>query len=81
MDISRFTAYRDKVMDNSIFYGYGNLLIVYLSLVVLFKVFATTEIEDITFAEGVWTTVLLAAIIPLCATVAGIVITTRRKYR
>ena len=32
----------DKVMDNSIFYGYGNLLLVYLSLVVLFKVFATS---------------------------------------
>ena len=32
----------DKVMDNSIFYGYGNLLLIYLSLVVLFKVFATS---------------------------------------
>ena len=32
----------DKVMDNSIFYGYGNLLLVYLALVVLFKVFATS---------------------------------------
>ena len=32
----------DKVMDNSIFYGYGHLLLVYLSLVVLFKVFATS---------------------------------------
>ena len=32
----------DKVMDNSIFYGYGGLLLVYLSLVVLFKVFATS---------------------------------------
>ena len=32
----------DKVMDNSIFYGYGNLLLVYLSLVILFKVFATS---------------------------------------
>ena len=32
----------DKVMDNSIFYGYGNLLLVYLSFVVLFKVFATS---------------------------------------
>ena len=32
----------DKVMDNSIFYGYGNLLMVYLSFVVLFKVFATS---------------------------------------
>ena len=32
----------DKVMDNSIFYGYGNVLLVYLALVVLFKVFATS---------------------------------------
>ena len=32
----------DKVMDNSVFYGYGNLLLVYLSLVILFKVFATS---------------------------------------
>lgn len=32
----------DKVMDNSIFYGYGSLLLVYLALVVLFKVFATS---------------------------------------
>ena len=32
----------DKVMDNSIFYGYGNLVLVYLALVVLFKVFATS---------------------------------------
>ena len=32
----------DKVMDNSIFYGYGNLLLVYLAFVVLFKVFATS---------------------------------------
>ena len=36
------TADWDKVMDNSIFYGYGNLLLVYLALVVLFKVFATS---------------------------------------
>ena len=32
----------DKVLDNSIFYGYGNLLLVYLAFVVLFKVFATS---------------------------------------
>ncbi len=36
------TADWDKVMDNSIFYGYGNLLLIYLALVVLFKVFATS---------------------------------------
>lgn len=32
----------DRVLDNSLFYGYGNLLLVYLAFVVLFKVFATS---------------------------------------
>ena len=32
----------DMVMNNSIFYGYGGLLLLYLTLVVLFKVFATS---------------------------------------
>lgn len=32
----------DTVMNNSIFYGDGRLLLLYLSLIVLFKVFATT---------------------------------------
>lgn len=32
----------DTVMNNSLFYGQGNLLIVYLTLVVLFKVFASS---------------------------------------
>ena len=32
----------DMVMNNSIFYGDGRLLLLYLSLIVLFKVFATT---------------------------------------
>ncbi|MDR2860122.1 MAG: chloride channel protein [Mediterranea sp.] len=32
----------DTVMSNSFFYGYGSLLSVYLSLIVLFKVFATS---------------------------------------
>ena len=32
----------DMVMNNSIFYGYGGLLLLYLALVVLFKVFATS---------------------------------------
>ena len=31
----------DTVMNNSLFYGYGNLLLVYLLLIVLFKVFAS----------------------------------------
>lgn len=32
----------DKVLDNSLFYGYGDLLLVYLALIILFKVFATS---------------------------------------
>ena len=32
----------DTVMNNSLFYGDGSLLLLYLSLIVLFKVFATT---------------------------------------
>lgn len=32
----------DTAMNNSLFYGYGNLLLVYLSLIVLFKVFASS---------------------------------------
>ncbi len=31
----------DTVMNNALFYGYGNLLLVYLLLIVLFKVFAS----------------------------------------
>ena len=46
-----------------------------------FKEFATTEIEDMTSAEAVRTTVLLVTVIPLLAAICGIVITTRRKYR
>ena len=32
----------DSVMNNSLFYGYGNLLLIYLALIVLLKVFATS---------------------------------------
>lgn len=32
----------DRVMNNSLFYGYKNMLLIYLVLVVLFKVFATS---------------------------------------
>ncbi|WP_321333476.1 chloride channel protein [uncultured Bacteroides sp.] len=32
----------DTVMNNSLFYGYGNLLLVYLLFIVLFKVFASS---------------------------------------
>ena len=30
----------DTVMNNSMFYGYGNLLLVYLMLIILLKVFS-----------------------------------------
>ena len=36
------TADWDTVMNNSFFYGYGNLLLVHLTLIVLFKVFASS---------------------------------------
>lgn len=32
----------DTVMNNSLFYGHGNLLLVYLMLIILFKVFASS---------------------------------------
>lgn len=32
----------DTVMNNSLFYGYGNMLLIYLVLIVLLKVFATS---------------------------------------
>ncbi len=36
------TADWDTVMNNSFFYGHGNLLLLYLSLIILFKVFASS---------------------------------------
>lgn len=32
----------NAVMNNSLFYGHGELLLVYLGLIIVFKVFATT---------------------------------------
>ena len=46
-----------------------------------FKVFAKTEIEDMTSAEAIRTTVLLVTVLPLVITVCGVVVVTRRKYR
>ena len=46
-----------------------------------FKDSATTEIEDMTSAEAIRSTVVLVTLIPLLAAICGIVITTRRKYR
>ena len=46
-----------------------------------FKEFSSTEIEDMTSAQAVRTSVLLITVIPLLTALCGIVITTRRKYR
>ena len=35
----------DTVMNNSFFYGHGNLLLIYLILIILFKVFASSADE------------------------------------
>ncbi len=32
----------NQVLDNSLFYGHGNLLLIYLALIILFKVFASS---------------------------------------
>lgn len=46
-----------------------------------FKVFANTKLENMTASESVRTAVMLITILPVAATVCGIVIITRRKYR
>ncbi len=46
-----------------------------------FKVFAKTDIENMTAAQAIRTTVLQVTLLPIVATVCGIVIITRRKYR
>ena len=46
-----------------------------------FKVFADTKLENMTASDAITTTVLLVAVLPIVATVCGIVIITRRKYR
>lgn len=46
-----------------------------------FKEFANTKIEDMTSAEATRAAILLITVIPLVTAAAGIVVTTRRKYR
>lgn len=70
---------------------YGNEDILYYAFRVMgrekvpanidFKVFATTEIEDMTSAEAVNTTIALIVVLPVIIAVCGVIITTRRKYR
>lgn len=84
---TRFFTSPDYLESNT----YANEDILYYALRVMgrekvpanidFKVFAETEIEDMTAAQAVRDTVLLVAVIPLFTCIVGIVITTRRKYR
>lgn len=46
-----------------------------------FKEFANTKIEDMTSAEATRAAILLITVIPLITAAAGIVVTTRRKYK
>lgn len=46
-----------------------------------FKVFANTEIENMTSAQAIRTAVMLITILPVLFAIAGVVITTRRKFR
>ena len=46
-----------------------------------FKEFANTKIEDMTSAEATRAAILLITVIPLVTAAAGIVVTTRRKYK
>lgn len=71
--------------------AYANENILYYALRVMgrekvpcdipFKEFAVTKIEDMTSAEAMRAAVLLITVIPICAAVCGVVVTTRRKYR
>ncbi|MBR5011019.1 MAG: hypothetical protein IKY12_00520, partial [Clostridia bacterium] len=46
-----------------------------------FKVFASTEMEGLTSAKAIRTSVMLITILPFIFAVSGIVVTTRRKFR
>ena len=71
--------------------AYANENILYYALRVMgrekvpcdipFKEFAVTKIENMTSAEAVRAAVLLITVIPICAAVCGVVVTTRRKFR
>ncbi|MBQ4599078.1 MAG: Gldg family protein [Clostridia bacterium] len=84
---TRYFTSADYLESNT----YANENILYYALRVMgrekvpanidFKEFATTEIEDMTSAEAIRSTVVLVTLIPLLAAICGIVITTRRKYR
>ncbi len=81
-----FTA-EDYINSNT----YGNKDIIYYALRMMgrekiptdidFKVFASTEMEGLTTAKAVRTSVMLITILPVLFAVVGIVVTTRRKYR
>lgn len=46
-----------------------------------FKEFANTKIEDMTASEATRAAILLITVIPLVTAAAGIIVTTRRKYK
>ncbi len=81
-----FTA-EDYINSNT----YGNKDILYYAFRMMgrekvpadidFKVFSSTEIENMTSAQAVRTSVLLITVLPLAFAVVGVVVTTRRKYR
>ena len=81
-----FTA-DDYINSNT----YGNKDIIYYALRMMgrekvpadidFKVFATTEIENMTSAQAIRAAVLLITVLPVAFAVAGVVVITRRKYR
>ena len=70
---------------------YGNKDIIYYALRMMgrekvpadidFKMFATTEIENMTSAEAVRAAVLLITVLPTVFAASGVVVITRRKYR
>ena len=84
---TKFFTSADYLESNA----YGNRDLMYYAFRVMgrenvpadidFKVFAKTDIENMTAADAIRTTVLLVTLIPLAVAVCGVVIVTRRKYR
>ena len=81
-----FTA-EDYINSNT----YGNEDIIYYALRMMgrekvpadidFKVFATTEIENMTSSQAIRTAVMLITVLPVFFAIVGVVVTTRRKFR
>lgn len=54
----------DTVMNNSMFYGYGNLLQVYLMLIILLKVFASSATNGGGGCGGIFAPSLYLGVLP-----------------